>query len=385
MSKIAGASVPPLGPYSLKAKVVGSVDEVIELRDLAARMGESALSGKAAVQIKDRPVISATLSSDLIDIADFTKGGGSGTDAKPGAQAPSGAKPGAPPAGGGGERLFPDDPLPVDGLRAADANVDLTVEKLLAGKIAVQNVHTAIALRNGNLAVTPIEADVAKGKLSGMIQLKASQATPALDLKLSGKKIDVGQLLTDMEITDLLYGVINTDIDAAGQGKSMHEIMAGLNGKTSMVMGDGRMKSSAIDTYVGGAATVLTQAIFGKKSEYTVINCFVSQFDIKDGIATTKALLFDTEYARITGQGTINLGTERIDLTVDPKPKSVTINTAVPVEIGGTLADPTYRLDPLAAAAKLGGLIGTVVFPPAAVIGLGELGVSDDNPCMKQG
>ncbi len=171
----------------------------------------------------------------------------------------------------------------------------------------------------------------------------------------------------------------------AGHSKSVRQIMAGLNGKTSVVMGDGRMKSTALDTYVGGAAAVLTQAVFGKKSEYTVINCFVNQFDIKDGLATSKAMLFDTEYAQITGKGTINLGTERINYTVDPKPKSVTVNTAVPVEIGGTLSEPTYRLNPLAAAAKVGGLIGTVLFPPAAIVGLGELGVSDQNPCMKKG
>jgi hypothetical protein len=233
--------------------------------------------------------------------------------------------------------------------------------------------------------VSPVEADVAKGRLNGLVQLKASQATPTLDIKLSGKKIDIGNLLTDMGITDLLYGVVSTDLDVAGRGKSVHELMAGLNGKTNVVMGEGRMKSNAIDAYVGGAATVLTQAVFGKKSEYTVINCFVSEFDIKNGLATSKAMVFDTEYAQITGAGTVNLGTEQIKYTVDSKPKSVTVNTAVPVQIGGTLTEPTYRLDPLATAAKVGGLVGTVLFPPAAVVGLGELGVSDKNPCMKQG
>jgi uncharacterized protein involved in outer membrane biogenesis len=160
--------------------------------------------------------------------------------------------------------------------------------------------------------------------------------------------------------------------------------MAGLNGKTSVAMGKGKMKSEALDLYVGGAATVLTQLVAGKKSEYTVINCFVNRFDIQQGVANSKVMLFDTEYAQITGSGTINLGTEKIDYELDPKPKSVTVNTAVPVEITGPLTDPSIRLNPLATAAKIGGLIGTFVFPPAAVVTLGELGVSDDNPCVKQ-
>jgi uncharacterized protein involved in outer membrane biogenesis len=385
MSKLAGSPVPPLGPYSLKTKIVGSIDKVVELRDLSARMGDSALAGKAAMQIKDRPTLSATLTSEQINLADFTKGGEVGGKAGSGAPAPAGGTSGAPAQGGGDKRLFPDEPLPVDALKAADANIDVTVKKLIADKSVAENVHAVVALRNGDLTVSPIEADVAKGKLNGMVQLKASQATPTLDVKISGKKVDIGQLLTEMGITDLLYGVVNTDLDLAGSGKSVRQLVASLNGKTNVVMGEGRMKSTAIDTYVGGAATVLTQAVFGKKSEYTVINCFVNQFDIKNGLATSKALLFDTEYAQITGAGTVNLGTEQIKYTVDPKPKSVTVNTAVPVQIGGTLTEPTYRLDPLAAAAKVGGLIGTVLFPPAAVVGLGELGVSDKNPCMKQG
>lgn len=383
MSKLAGGPLPPLGPYSVKTKVVGSLDKAIDLRDLALQMGKSALAGKASLQLKDKPVLSATLTSEMIDLADFSKPGESKPAGKSAGGAPAPA--GGAPAAGGGKKVFPDDPLPLDGLKAADALIDLTVKKLLVDKMTVENMHTVVALRNGDLAVTPIDMDLAKGKISGSVTLKASQATPTLDLKVSGKKIDMGKLLTDMSITDLLEGVLNTELDVAGRGKSVHQIMAGLNGKTSVVMGEGRMKSSAIDTYVGGAATVLTQVIAGKKSEYTVVNCFVNQFDIKDGLATSKAMLFDTEYAQITGAGTINLGTEQIKYTVDPKPKSATINTAVPVEIGGTLAEPSYRLNPLAAAAKVGGLIGTVLFPPAAIVGLGELGVSDQNPCMKGG
>ena len=381
MSGIAGTVVPPLGPYALDAKITGSADKAIDVSGLSAKMGRSTLTGKASVQLAGKPALTATLASDLIYLDDFTKGGeGAGTAA--GGPASGGAAGGG--AGKDGKRLFPDDPLPLDGLKAADANIDLTVKKLVADKLAVDNVHTVVSLKNGDLSVSPLDAEVATGKVAGTVMLKGSQPTPALDVKVSGKKIDVGKMLGEMGVTDVLYGIINTEIDVKGQGKSVHQIMAGLDGKTSVVMGEGKMKSEALDIYVGGAATVLTQVIAGKKSQYTVINCFMNQFDIKQGVATSKVMLFDTEYAQITGAGTINLGTEQINYTLDPKPKSVTVNTAVPVEIKGPLADPSIGLNPLAAAAKIGGLIGTFVFPPAAVVTLGELGASDDNPCVKQ-
>ena len=160
--------------------------------------------------------------------------------------------------------------------------------------------------------------------------------------------------------------------------------MADLNGQTSIVMGSGRMKSDALDTFIGGPTKFLTELVAGERKEYTVINCTVSRIDVKNGLATNKALLFDTDFATIIGKGTINLATEGLDLTIDPQPKSATINTAVPVLIGGTLANPSYSVDKLAAARKVGGLLGAFVFPPAVLLGLGELGTGEDNPCLKR-
>jgi phosphoglycolate phosphatase len=160
-------------------------------------------------------------------------------------------------------------------------------------------------------------------------------------------------------------------------------LMAGLNGKTQVAMGAGRMKSTAIDTFVGGPAKILTELFVSKQSEYTVINCVVSQFDITNGLATSKALLFDTDYATISGKGTINLGTEAFDMEVDPQPKSATINTAIPIVLTGTLASPSYGVNKLAAARKVGGILGAIVFSPALVVGLLETGTGEDNPCAK--
>ena len=71
----------------------------------------------------------------------------------------------------------------------------------------------------------------------------------------------------------------------------------------------------------------------------------VSQFDIADGIATSKILLVETEHARITGGGTINLGEETLHLKISPRPKSITLDAAVPISIGDSLHSPSYSLE----------------------------------------
>ena len=378
-SKLAQAPVPPLGPYSIGAKITGDAEKMIDIKDIVLKMGSSALTGTASLKMAQRPTLTASFASDLIDLKDFTKepAGGSGAKSPASDKAASGGA-------SGDKRLFPADPLPVDGLKAADANVDLTVKKLVAQGIPVEDIQVKLALKNGDLKVEPLGAKVADGTVSGLVRLNAQSATPQLDVKISSKKIDIGKLLADMAITDLLQGVVSAEVDVAGRGKSVRAIMAGLNGKTSVLMGKGRMKSAALNIYVGEVMTLLTQAVVGKKSEYTVINCFVNHFEIKNGIADSKIMLFDTEYATVTGKGDINLGTEQIKYQLDPRPKSVSVNTAVPVEIKGPLADPSISLNKLAAAAKVGGLIGSVVFPPAAIATLTDLGTGEKNPCLKQ-
>jgi hypothetical protein len=48
------------------------------------------------------------------------------------------------------------------------------------------------------------------------------------------------------------------------------------------------------------------------------------------------------------------------------------------------IGDPSISLNTLAAAAKVGGIVGSVFFPPAAIVALGDLGTGNDNPCVKK-
>ncbi len=79
----------------------------------------------------------------------------------------------------------------------------------------------------------------------------------------------------------------------------------------------------------------------------------------------------------------MDLGKESLAMKVSPQSKSATLNVAVPIKIGGTFAEPTFRPDELATARRLGGLLGATAFPPLALLALGDIGSGDDNPCLK--
>jgi AsmA family protein len=94
----------------------------------------------------------------------------------------------------------------------------------------------------------------------------------------------------------------------------------------------------------------------------------VAHFDIKHGLATTNQLAVETSGATILGKGTINLATEGMELHLVPHATSAGLtDLAVPIIIGGTLANPKVAPDAAAIAA------GAVKMPLTALNTIGDI------------
>ncbi len=366
----AGDGLPTAGPLSLTAKIAGAPD-ALDIRDIAFRLGNTDLAGNVALRMAaDRPAVTATLTSGRVDLVELRPAGTGSADAGGG--------------GGGGAdtgKVFPSDPLPLDGLSAADADIDLTVGALVTPTLTVRDAVVKVALKDGRLKVEPLSAMVADSRIDGMVSLARQDDGAALDLRLTSESLDLGKLITEAGVTDLLEGNASLDIDLRSSGRSVAAIMAGLNGHSRVLMNQGRARTEAFDLVVGGLSTVMG-SVFANKSEWTVVECMASDFKIENGIARSQVMLINTEYTIVSGEGEVDLGEEALNLVVSPQPKSTTLNVSVPVRIGGSFVEPSFTPDEVAAARKLGGLLGATLFPPAAVIGLAEMG-SDDNPCLK--
>src|SRR5215470_17431138 len=114
LTPLAGAEMPPLGPYSFSGNL-SDADGGYKVADMKLKMGGSDIAGEAAIALTgDRPKISATLASSLLDAKDFGIKSAPAADAAPSASKSSDG------------RVFPDDPLPFDALKAVDAKVAFT-------------------------------------------------------------------------------------------------------------------------------------------------------------------------------------------------------------------------------------------------------------------
>lgn len=366
LSALAGAEIPNLGAYSLSGRLTGAASSALTFAGMEAALAGSDLGGDVMVQLDgEHPVIAATLHAGTLDLTALGAGADGGGKAKK-------------------DKIFPADPLALEGLKAVDAKLRLEAKTVIAAGARLEDVSLGFSLAGGSLAVEPIGGRLAGGALDGAAHLDGRNKAAGLTVQMTLNKVDLGRLAKEMDLSGDLEGLANIKVDVAGAGGSVARIMANLNGEASFVMGKGRMKSAALNTLIGGPTQVLGNILTGGDNDYTVINCAVVRFPVKNGLATAEPLVLDTDVAAFVGKGTVDLGSEKLDLLIDPGVKKTTISAAVPVQIGGTLANPEYSLEKLAVARKVGGLLGVVLFPPAAILGLGELGAGDDNPCIQQ-
>ena len=255
-----------------------------------------------------------------------------------------------------------------------------------------------ILLKSGDLSVKPIKAVIGGGKLNGLITLQSRGKAAVMSAQLKADGFDLGSMLKELDITEVLEGSLGVDITLKGRGGSVATLMAGLDGHTSIIMSNGRVNNKYINLLGGELSTGLLRLFnpVKEKVAYTEINCLVSRFDIKKGLAKCTALLFDTSQMSVAGEGKIDLKTEKIDLSLNPMPKkgigasglgklSLSLGElSKPFKLAGTLAEPSLSIDTAKAAMALGKTIGGIaLFGPvgiAAALVSGSKG--DENPCV---
>ncbi len=327
LKSLIGVALPPLGPYSLEGLLTGTGKDAYKLDIVKLKVGTTEITGVVAIGSEGgKPKLTADLSSPHVNAKDFLK-----EDSKT--------------AGGSGGkddgRVFPGDPLPVEDLRLANAVLTLKAGELVNDEVKMQNLVFPLILQNGRLSIKPT-VTVSGGSVVIDLTLDASGATPQLALVLQGNNVNLGDLMKMLQNSDAISGGPSTvDIRVHGAGASMRAIMASLNGTSSVSMVKGVLNNRRIAFLSSDFLKLLTGG-----GGTTEIHCAVSKFTILNGVATSEALIFDATNLAARGSGTINLGSEGLNLLINPETKQPSLaSLAVPIRITGTLANPRANPD----------------------------------------
>ena len=373
------------------SKLIDPSKGKVNISALKLKLGKNQISGKVDLDLSaKRPHITAELSSEDLDLRELTKKGEAGKDEEaPKKQAPKELVK---------KKVFPTEPIPMESLKAVDLDLRFKAKKLLLPALALNDLNAQVSLKDGRLKLKPLTAKVGGGTLDVNIDLRPKGKAVVLDARVKIDGLDLARMGAELKLTELLNGSIDADIKVKGTGASVAALMGSLNGEKKVVMGRGRIDNKFLKFAGGDLSSNVMRLLnpFAEKEDYTVVNCMVIDFDIKDGLAKSRALVFDTSYMSVVGDGKIDLKTEKLDISLKPEPKKglgtkglgkLTLSLgelARAFKLGGTLAKPRLAVDKGQTVWTIGKYIGgKAIFGPAG-IAVALVGVSkeDENPCL---
>jgi uncharacterized protein involved in outer membrane biogenesis len=155
------------------------------------------------------------------------------------------------------------------------------------------------------------------------------------------------------------------------------------DGAVSVIIPQGEIRQ-AFAELLGINATKGLFLLLSKDHSETPIRCAVADFKVQNGVMTAQRIVLDTGVVLAVGKGQVNLRDETIDLRLEGKSKKFRlVRVMAPITLKGRLAEPKVGVDAGKAAGQIaiGGLLGVVVSPLAAVIPFITSGAAKDADC----
>jgi len=344
LSTLADTQLPDAGAYRVAANVVGTAEK-FDVTNLSVDIADSKIDGNLKADIAREPMrIRATLNSSKIDLTRLLP-----------VEEAAGLSPvdtaTADQQGDSSERLFPDDPLPLDmfdTLETIDAVVEIAIGELIIDpETTVSNLGVMVTAVPKKVSIDPLKLDAMGASIDGSVNLKAVNDALEVVAKFNISHPNIGDLVADDSDTTLTGGPLDMEIKIDGSGASVRDIMASSNGFMNVELGAALANSKWMQLAFSEVAALLTKStrVPGSK-EPLELHCVVTDFKIRDGIAIAESFVIDARGISLFGNGSIDLRNESLDLNFDWLAAGISAKTALPTfKVRGTLMSPSGKFD----------------------------------------
>ena len=244
--------------------------------------------------------------------------------------------------------FFSDEPLPFTMLPEADGKISLNIAELLIPHQApFINLKADAIFNKQHIEVNDFSFSLGKGSAQGQIVIdQYHSANPSVKMKGMAQGFTWQQMIGSSDASSKVSGgEVQIAINIQGSGKSLHQIVSRANGATQLSVGPATMGTQYLNE--GGDLVIsILDAInpMQKKTSQTILTCAVAYLPISNGVINVNnSIGIETDRLNIVGNGTVNLATEAINLSIDPKEKSgltTGIDLGGLVKLQGTLQNP---------------------------------------------
>lgn len=281
-------------PLSAKAEVRLN-GTVVMINGLTGVLDDGAFNGWASVDLASKPLVKLDLDFQRLALAKSPNNTGSA---------------GQP---------WSNATVDLNGLNYVDVQA-----RISAAELNIGDGHFAPAAIEATLASGVLKAQVSNlgaygGSANGDVTIDASAANPTFTLRADLTGVRALPLLKGLADFDKLDGKLQTKISVRSSGTSQRAIMANMSGTTFAVFQDGAIKGLNVAQMIR-SLTASTLSGWQESSEQaTDLSQLSASFKIDKGQAQTTDLNLVGPLVKMTGVGTIDLGTKQIGFRVEPK------------------------------------------------------------------
>ena len=335
LSAAAGTPLPAWKHIALQTSLIDPGGEGLYnaagLDDLIVTMDNAAFGGAATLNLTPQPKLQLTLN--------FTQ---ANLDALLSAFPPptTTTAPATPTATG--VKIIPDTALPLGFLSWGNANIQLAADNVIWNGATYTAIQATAQLAGGKLTIDPFTGEVPGGNLTASASLDTSSTPAAESLSIKAPALALGPLFKAFGLAGTAEGNLQLQLTAASTGNTPHAIAANLNGQLGLSSVNSQIDASQLTSIFGPAETAA--GLPPPANIPATIRCFGLFIDANQGVATLKTLGLDSSQLFLQGAGSMNLGQENYNVTLQPA-------NGTPLQLGGSFAQPTLTATPQPPAA----------------------------------
>ncbi|AZD13561.1 AsmA family protein [Pseudomonas chlororaphis] len=377
---LTGVTLPDSPAYAtdghLSAQLRDPAGAKFQYQDFNGKIGDSDIHGNLTyVASQPRPKLTGALVSNQLLFSDLAPLIGADSNAKQKARGGDSKQP--------ADKVLPVEEFRTERWRDMDADVEFTGKRIVhSADLPFTDLYTHLVLDDGRLSLEPLRFGVAGGKLDAQIRLNGQAAPLEGRAKLTARNFKLKQLFPTFEPMKTSFGELNGDADIAGRGNSVAALLGSANGELKMLINDGAISRSLMEIAGLNVGNYVIGKMFGDKE--VKINCAAADFGIKTGLATTRLFVFDTENAIVYIDGTANMASEQLDLTITPESKGLRLfSLRSPLYVRGKFIKPEAGVEAVPLMLRGAGMValGVIAGPAAGLLALVAPSGGEPNQC----
>jgi AsmA protein len=266
-----------------------------------------------------------------------------------------------------------DAPIDLTGLNYVDAQLRVSATELDIAGAQFSPAAIEASLAGGVMKSAFSNLGAYGGQASGEVIVDASSGSPTYAIHTDIVGVRALPLLTSLADFDKIDGKMQAKIAARSAGASQHAIMSNVSGTAFVIFQDGQIRGVNVAQMIRSLTASTLNGWQQQQEQATDLTQLSASFKIEHGQAQTTDFNLVGPLVRVTGVGTIDLGTKMMGFRVEPKLVMTTegqgrtsdpVGFGIPVMIEGPWSQPRIYPD----------MQGVLDNPDAAYAKLREMG-----------